>query len=607
MSNPATAPGVEAVAQAFLRATVANALLGFKEPAKMSELQDACNLPSLDMDILRYVLGSNSGLFTSTERRWTLSVRFEGPTHPVHSLVQNILHNAGRPVALEPLAYLLADVYRRTPQAMAVVIYRLSGEYFFLLPDMRIGLRQWLLRTDYDDADDMAFYNYVSLPEAEQLLRDNPEFDGSAESVQQLLSRAGRPLSARLVAFMQWMRDREGFHPLPAYASLLEAPGLEALPLKETEVPEPVTHWALAEWVPQWIETVRPQAKQMAATLAELMAEPLVLSVEDVENMVQRVLQSPRVVTAEDLARSFFDLTPSDPTYANDLETIARSLRQDERLTWLGGTRFVNAQRLPPYLFAAPESLRFPEVQFYTEEGEPLEIDMEDEGLSGTLRSDIRDPVAQDVGDEEEEPLSIFPIPESVQCVVKARHKEIGTFPLCQIPQGFFQPQPEFQQLTLIDEQTGERYTEVYVNQSKRLIFGLLDWYMTREAVSGLVFTLTRTDDPFVFKVRWEDTLDQRVHLSRTRYEELLDMSARMAQTFSTFDIVCEILSTHRGGMEFLSILSEANVIRRTKRRRVASVLSAFQAFYVRGGVWHLDERKRDAGIDRAKRKHIKK
>ena len=607
MSNPATAPSVEAVAQAFLRATVANALLGFKEPAKMSELQDACNLPSLDMDILRYVLGSNSGLFTSTERRWTLSVRFEGPTHPVHSLVQNILHNAGRPVALEPLAYLLADVYRRTPQAMAVVIYRLSGEYFFLLPDMRIGLRQWLLRTDYDDADDMAFYNYVSLPEAEQLLRHNPEFDGSAESVQQLLSRAGRPLSARLVAFMQWMRDRERFHPLPAYASLLEAPGLEALPLKETEVPEPVTHWALTEWVPQWIETVRPQAKQMAATLAELMAEPLVLSVEDVENMVQRVLQSPRVVTAEDLARSFFDLTPSDPTYANDLETIARSLRQDERLTWLGGTRFVNAQRLPPYLFAAPESLRFPEVQFYTEEGEPLEIDMEDEGLSGTLRSDIRDPVAQDVGDEEEEPLSIFPIPGSVQCVVKARHKEIGTFPLCQIPQGFFQPQPEFQQLTLIDEQTGERYTEVYVNQSKRLIFGLLDWYMTREAVSGLVFTLTRTDDPFVFKVRWEDTLDQRVHLSRTRYEELLDMSARMAQTFSTFDIVCEILSTHRGGMEFLSILSEANVIRRTKRRRVASVLSAFQAFYVRGGVWHLDERKRDAGIDRAKRKHIKK
>ncbi|MEJ5253624.1 MAG: hypothetical protein WHX60_17235, partial [Armatimonadota bacterium] len=81
----------------------------------------------------------------------------------------------------------------------------------------------------------------------------------------------------------------------------------------------------------------------------------------------------------------------------------------------------------------------------------------------------------------------------------------------------------------------------------------------------------------------------------------------RMAQSYSTFDIICEILSTHRGGMEFLNILSEVNVIRRTRRRRVASVLSAFQAFYLRNRLWHLDEKKRDAGIDRTKRKHIRK
>jgi len=323
--------------------------------------------------------------------------------------------------------------------------------------------------------------------------------------------------------------------------------------------------------------------------------------------MVNDVLRSPKLVNAEALARRFFDLTPSDPTYANDLATIVESLKQDLRVTWLGGTRFVNPQNLPPYLFAVPESLSFPEVQFYSEEGEPLEIDLEDEGLSGTLRSDILHPLAQDVGDEEGEGPIIFPIPQSVQCVVKARHKDIGTFPLCQIPQGFFQPEPKFQQVTFVDEATGQQYPEVYVNHELRLIFGLLDWYATREAVSGLVFTLTRTEDPLVFTVRWEDVIDQRVHISRTRYEELLDMSTRMAQTYPTFDIICEILSTHRGGMDFLSILGEVNVIRRTKRRRVASVLSAFQAFYLRGGVWHLDEKKRDAGIDRAKRKHIRK
>ncbi len=606
MSKSVTVPGVETLAQTFLRATVAHALLRFREPAKMSELQEACSLPSLDMDLLRYTLGANSELFISSERRWTLSMRYEDPTRPVHALIERVLRHVGRPVALESLAYLLADVYHRTPEAMAMMVYRLSAEHFFRLPDNRIGLREWLLRTDYNTPEDVAFYNYVDLAEAQKLLRKHPKFDGSAESVIALLRTAGAPLSARFVAFLQWYRQPETFDAVRAYQSLVDAEGLVALPLQENDALEPVTHWALAEWVPQWVEAIRPQARQMAGVLAQLMAEPLVLSVEDVEGMVQHVLQSPRMVTADELARRFFDLAPGDPTYANDLQTIIQSLKQDVRVVWLGGTRFVNPQNLPPYLFEVPESLSFPEVQFYTEEGEPLEIDLEDEGLSGTLRSDIQDPVAQDVGDEEGE-FTIFPVPESVQCVVKARHKEIGTFPLCQIPAGFFLNEPNFQQVTFIDETTGERYTDVYVNQNVRLIYGLLDWYATRDAVSGLVFTLTRTEDPFVFKVRWEDTLDQRVHISRARYEELLDMSTRMAQTYSTFDIICEILGTHRGGMEFLSILSEVNVIRRTKRRRVASVLSAFQAFYLRGGMWHLDEKKRDAGIDRAKRKHIKK
>lgn len=606
MSNPATAPEIETLAQAYLRATVANALLRFKEPVKMSELQDACRLPAMDIDILRYVLGSNSDIFTSTERRWTVAARFEDRSRPVHALVESLLRHTGQPIALESLAYLLADIYQRSPHAMAVVIYRLSETHFFRLPGNRIGLRDWLLRTDYDSVADVAFYNYVDLAAAQELLDKHPSFDGSPQSVLTLVEDVGAPLSSRFVAFLQWLRDPESFDTVKAYQNLLNAEGLVSVPLKERDVLEPVTHWASAKWVPQWIETIRPKAKQMAGVLAQLMAEPLVLSVEDVEGMVQRVLQSPKMVTAEELAQRFFDLTPSDPTYANDLDTITQSLRQDARIMWLGGTRFVNPQNLPPYLFEVPESLRFPEVQFYTEEGEPLEIDLEDEGLSGTLRSDIMDPVAQDVGDEEEEKLTIFPIPESVQCVVKARHKEIGTFPLCQIPQGFFQAEPDFQQITLIDETTGERYTEVYVNQTERLIYGLLDWYATRDAVSGLIFTLTRTEQPFVFKVRWEETLDQRVHLSRSRYEELLDMSTRMVQTYSTFDIICEILS-HRGGMEFLNILSEVNVIRRTRRRRVASVLSAFQAFYLRGGLWHLDERKRDAGIDRTKRKHIRK
>lgn len=606
MSQTHVALDVETLAAALLRSVVTSALLRFEEPVKISELQSACALPGVDTDIVRYVLASHSTIFTTTERRWTLSARFEDGNRPIHAYIRNILRQAGQPVSLQSLALLLAEVQRRPPQVMAQIVYRLSEQHFFRLNDNRVGLWEWLLQPEYTSEEDVAYYNFVDWTTAQDILRRYPNFDGSVSAVETLLRQEGAPLSAKLIGFLQWFVQRDTFHPVEAYQQLLESQTVLPFTLSTADEMAPTAYWALAEWVPSWIEAIRPRAYQMASVLAQLMAEPLVLSVEDVENMVQRILQSERIVTSQELAQWLFDLTPSDPTYSSDIETITRSLCQDERIMWLGATRFVNRQNLPPYLFEVPESLRFPEVQFYTEEGEPLEIDLEDEGLSGTLRSDILDPVAQDVGDEEGG-LSIFPVPESVQCVVKARHKEIGTFPLCQIPQGFFQPEPEFQRVTFIDEESGQAYTEVYVNQTERLIFGLLDWYITREAVSGLVFTLTRTEDPFVFKVRWEDRLDQRIHISRSRYDELLDMSTRMAQTYSTFDIICEILSTHRGGMEFLNILSEVNVIRRTKRRRVASVLSAFQAFYLRGGLWHLDEKKRDAGIDRAKRKHIKK
>jgi hypothetical protein len=261
VSKSVTVPGVETLAQTLLRASVANALLRFREPAKMSELQEACHLPSLDTDLLRYTLGANSDLFISSERRWTLSIRYEDSRRPMHALIERVLRHAGQPVPLESLAYLLADVYHRTPEAMAMMVYRLSAEHFFRLPDNRVGLREWLLRTDYSTPEDVAFYNYVDLAEAQKLLRKHPKFDGSAESVIALLRTAGAPLSARFVAFLQWYRQPETFDAVKAYQSLINAEGLVALPLQENDALEPVTHWALAEWAPQWVEAIRPQAR----------------------------------------------------------------------------------------------------------------------------------------------------------------------------------------------------------------------------------------------------------------------------------------------------------------------------------------------------------
>ena len=57
------------------------------------------------------------------------------------------------------------------------------------------------------------------------------------------------------------------------------------------------------------------------------------------------------------------------------------------------------------------------------------------------------------------------------------------------------------------------------------------------------------------------------------------------------------------------TILAEVNVVRRSSRRLVASLLSSYQCFYQRSGspVWHYDAKKLDQGFDKTKKKFVKK
>jgi hypothetical protein len=77
----------------------------------------------------------------------------------------------------------------------------------------------------------------------------------------------------------------------------------------------------------------------------------------------------------------------------------------------------------------------------------------------------------------------------------------------------------------------------------------------------------------------------------------------------STLDLLVEVMGHWPKGADFLTVLAELNVVRRTSRRLVASLLSSYQCFYQRSGspVWHFDAKKIDLGFDKTKKKFIKK
>jgi hypothetical protein len=90
--------------------------------------------------------------------------------------------------------------------------------------------------------------------------------------------------------------------------------------------------------------------------------------------------------------------------------------------------------------------------------------------------------------------------------------------------------------------------------------------------------------------------------------DELREIASRTEES-STFEVVREVMTHWPKGTDFLTLLWEVNVVRRTSRRLLASLLSSYVCFYQRSGspVWHYDHKKVEQGFDKTKKKFVKK
>ena len=197
-------------------------------------------------------------------------------------------------------------------------------------------------------------------------------------------------------------------------------------------------------------------------------------------------------------------------------------------------------------------------------------------------------------------------MPETVRLVLKSIHRELGTFPLCQIPTGWLGEKPKLQELIFIDP--SGRELQVWMNTEARLTYNLIDWWYEQPIENGAVFTLTKTSKPNVLEFEWLDQPDPVVYISSQRMEELRQVGSE-AEGRSTLDLLIQVMSHWPKGADYLTLLAEVNVVRRSSRRLIASLLSSYQCFYQRSGspVWHFDPKKVDQGFDKTKRKFIKK
>ncbi len=613
-ATSAAANPLDALADEILVTLIHRVLVRLGEPARISEIAREIGDESISAGLVRQALETHPRRFVAVDRRWDIAQRYLDKQRPVERTLEELVAIYGAPLPAAEAPGELAQIYGRVREYFAEVAPRLlRGPRFFATQNgLAYGLRSWLLNTDAANDSDLLFYNYLSAEALEpfRAAAQGAEWDDDPVAAARAIIAAGDglPVDSRIVQYFAYQEQGEEFDAAALYVALAASDSLLALPDHRwltTEALEPLR----ALW-----RTLGAQAAQQAPdeTVAEAAvetpAQPLEITEDDLAELRRHFDNRDDIVTATELLTDVLEVRPASRTFAEDKATLMAFLRaHGDDFLWVGTERFRAPDTLPPYIGQLPESLTFPVLpRFETADGEILDQMLADEAFEDSLAEEIFDAAAQDVNDQEPNDLTRWPEgvsaeSPSLRLVLKAHHKEIGTFPLSQIPFGFFPTEPNIVELTLRDAQ-GNGYP-IYVDYDVQLVYGLFDVYADIAADSGAVFTLEKTDKPDEYRFVYANETDPGVFVSPNRLEELLDYRNEVegGSPVSTYDVIRTILDHYRKGTSFLTLLTEVNLVRRTPRRLIASILSGYTAFHPRANRWTFDAKKEPEGFDKRK------
>ena len=612
----------ETLASEILNTLLHRALVRLGEPARPAEIARETDDEAITPALARRQMETQPRRFVAVDRRWDITSRYLDKTRPTERILEELVAVYGGPIPTDDVAGEMGQITGRESVAFAEAAPRLlrGGAFFPVAGGLAYGLRSWLLDLTSEKEADLLFYNYLT-PDLLAPYRASAEgldWDNAVEAAQAVVAAGGgQPVDNRIVQYFAWTAQGEDFDGAALYAAMAtEREVFLALPehrwlLRQALAPVQAVWRTLAELAATMVPE-EPVAVEAASPVAEAPAKPLEVSAEDAEELDSYFDGHEDIIRVPDLLTQVFEVRPGGPTFAADTETLTTWLRsRPDQYVWVGNDRFRAPGTLPPYLGQLPESLTFPALpRFETADGEILDQMLSDEAFDGALKAELLDPIAQDVNDQE--PAEVTAWPEGVsgetsrlRLVLKSHHKEIGTFPLAQVPPGFFPTAPAIVELTLRDSHDGTY--PIYVDDSVQLVYGLFEAYENIAAESGAVFTLAKTDDPAVYTFATEGETDSGVFVSPARMTELQAMRTELEEgtALSTYDIVRRILAHYPKGCPFLTLLTEVNLVRRTPRRLLASVLSGYTAFYSRAKGWSFDPKKEPEGFNDDKAEFI--
>ena len=571
---------------------------------KLGELADKLSDEGLGLAAVRSLMASNPDVFAFHERRWMPAARLNSIGRPVAEIMRALLDSFGAPVSFNMILTEVARVRQQEVEVLESTVRRFAERdpNFVLLDDDRVAMIKWGFVANEETLERALAINGINKERYEEVKAKlgNLDFRGSNWAVEALKHA---PLSLKeisAVAFGSINSDNPRstliYNIKDVLRAVFSVPGYVYI-TDGTLVTE-------AE-AKNLVSSAVKLAQKLTPTIDVDDAQPIELKPEDIAKVVKKVVESEESVTSTKLLEEYFEITPGTKTFIDDFANMNNALRADASVVWVGGDRFRKAGNVPDYIHEIPAPFEFFQSGVLNEENEEVDVELTDEGLNSSLRKLLQHPLALDVEDEDIQP-ALKNQPDSIRLVMKSIHRELGTFPLAQLPTGWISDEPKVQETIFVDGSGKE--LQVWVNNETRLMYGLIDWWLDQPIESGAVFTLTKTPELNVFEFAYLDQPDPVVYISTQRMEELRTLGAE-AEGKSTLDLLIEVMSHWPKGADYLTVLAEINVARRTSRRLVASLLSSYQCFYQRSGspVWHFDSKKVEQGFDKSKKKFIKK
>jgi hypothetical protein len=618
-------PGTR-IARLFLEDFVITSLLRHGRALRPSEL--IASSPGFTLSRAGLKAGlAGSRRVVNVDREWEWALRAERARwsreeknrQPLASALEDFLKTLGKPVNA-------AITVRELANLRSVVTANIKEPVETLLRDSRFAVRvnetTWLhssflfdpgaptedvIRRENEIESDPDWIDLQGMP--------LPEPNGSlTERAVEILETVGQPLSRRLLGYMLWQQTPE---------QVTRENLLQVMSDRTTFASLVGGYITLQSQLPQWRSLVEDWLSEMGAGEPEVDAIALLRQrlapdqiiaprPEDLET-VRRFAKSAGSQPFE-VAGALshgLEVEADDPRFAGALQGLNDALRRDATYLPLGIGRFILRDAVPPHVGEVPEILRPVHLEVRnTETNEPLDIELTDEGLEGDAADFVHSPQWEDVSEEIEVRAPRRESSSETSIVLLNHHLRAGTLKLRRMDEEFFRVESNLTRLNLIaqDEATREN-VGAWASRDAGLIYGLGDWLTPRVPPSGARLLFTYEGQNSIRLTLGEP--DKATLITPSRLAELEALHAA-SKYLSLYELLQNIMADNQQGAELSGLWAEVNVVRRTSKRLLASVLCAYHCFYFkqRGPqqiLWRYDATRLDQGFKRNKRKYVRK